>query len=136
LIERSYRRGVSKARADAWRHLPPFDRLHEEIVGRSTPDADPAPCPDDIPIYVQVKGTHVTVRMNVAGEPIMRLQFRWRESNQEWQLFARDGSRWVADGLPRPSVSRLLETLIEGTLRSNSTFRKVAGRARARPPLP
>ncbi|MEX2556675.1 MAG: hypothetical protein WEB06_13750 [Actinomycetota bacterium] len=114
---------------DAWRDLPPFDRLHDAIVARSEPTLDPDPCPDDIPIHVTVKGTRVTVRIIPPRGPVLEVQFRWRKTHHEWQLFARDGSRWIADGPPRPSVGRLLETLIVGTLQANSEIRRVPGAA-------
>ena len=111
--------------ADAWRRLPPFDRLEDMIVARSEPVSDPGPCPDDIPIHVMVKGTRVTVRFTPPGKPGLEIQFRWRESHREWQLFAREGSRWVPDGGPRASVGRLLERLMVTTLLANSEIRRV-----------
>jgi hypothetical protein len=133
VTEPSCRRPMGKPRADAWRKLPPFDRLHDALVAHSTADPDPDPCPDDIPIYVKIEGRRVTVRINAPDEPTMRVQFRWRASHHEWQLFAREGSRWVADGPPRPSVGRLLERFLEGILLSNSSFRSVPGRLGRRP---
>lgn len=128
--EPSYRRRVSRARADAWRELPPFDRLHEAIDARSTPDLDPIPCPDDVPVHVKVEGTWVTVRVTAPGEPTMHVQFRWRESHQEWQLHACQGSRWIGDGPPRASVGRLLENLMIGALLANASMRRVGGSVR------
>ena len=120
----SYGRAV-RIPADAWRQLPPFDRLEDVIAARSEPVSEPEPCPDDIPIHVVVKGTRVTVRLTPPGEPALEIQFRWRQSHREWQLFAREGSGWVPDGGPRASVGRLLESLMDTTLLANSEIRRV-----------
>jgi hypothetical protein len=81
---------------------------------------DPEPCPDDVPISVKVEGTRVTVRIIAEGETT-EVQFRYRKSHKAWQLYERNGSKWVADGPPRPTVGALLERIMLGLLAAEGT---------------
>lgn len=121
---------MSPEQVDAWRDLPPFDRYRDLVDARAKPVLDPGPCPDEIPIYVKVEGSRVTVRLNVPPEPRLDVQFRWRKTHQAWQLFSRKGSQWVADGAPRASVGRLLEALMYGIVASGTPINAVPGTSR------
>lgn len=116
---------MSKEPVDAWRNLPPFDRYGDFVAARARPVLAPVPYSGPEPIFVNIEGSRVTVRLNPPRGESMELQFRWRKSYRAWQLYGREGARWVADGAPRASVGRLLDEIMRRALGPESVINAV-----------
>lgn len=107
----SYGRAMGRERADAWRNIPPFDRLHKEFIARSAPANGPAPCSDDVPVHVKVKGTRVDLRVGT-GDRAVECRFRYRRSRQAWEMFLRADGGWIASEPHGVSAGELLERIM------------------------
>lgn len=94
---------------DAWMALPPLDRLAGVLSAPSPSEVvDPR---HGVSFSLYVRGAEA-IFVAEGGDEEVEAKFRFNRRSGAWQMFRRDGSRWIADGPPSARIGRLLEGII------------------------
>ncbi len=94
---------------DAWTRIPPLDRLVEVIEGPpETRTVDPRAT---VGFSMYLKGAEAIFVAEGGGETV-EVRFRYRRQARAWQMYRREGTRWVADGPASERAGRLLEKIV------------------------
>lgn len=94
---------------DAWMQIAPLDRLVDALPGSERTDLGNGQGKLRFSMYL--KGTEAIFVVE-GGDDIVEVKFRYRRQAGAWQMFRREGSRWVADGPASVRAGRLLEQIV------------------------
>lgn len=100
---------MAREHNDAWTRLPPLDRLAGALSDPpETGSIDPRAT---LRFSAYLKGTQAIFVIK-GGDDEIEVKFRYRRRAAAWQMFRREGNRWIADGLASEHAGRILEQIV------------------------
>jgi hypothetical protein len=94
---------------DAWMKIAPLDRLVDPLTGAQ--GNDPMDGQEGLRFSLYLKGAEA-IFVADGGDDLVEVKFRYRCRAATWQMFRREGSKWVADGPASERAGRLLEQIV------------------------